>query len=220
MQPDQALQPLEAKFHSPPQAIQRQHVIGGEFRCLQRGHQNEPVGRCERVLRQLVTVLLRLAAGLAATLRGIGLRLTGRDQAQRQWRAAAAADPDRFINPIRLALAKHAEQIKRLAVPLLPAGVLPGGPHHDIAAVRQHIGNAVRLQVDTVAEADLAPHHGDTSLLAAMLVGQHELPEPLAGQIECTVDTPQSVLSFRRAARFRHRRGVDDPDQTAPGLRP
>lgn len=48
------------------QAIQGQHVIGGVFGGFQRGHQDEPVGRCQRVLRQLATVLLCLAAGLAA----------------------------------------------------------------------------------------------------------------------------------------------------------
>jgi hypothetical protein len=52
-----------------------------------------------------------------------------------------------------------------------------------------------------------------------MLVGQHKMAELLARKIRRAMDPPQSVASFRRAARLRHRSGIEDTDQTAMALR-
>ena len=147
-----------------------------------------------------------MAAGLAAALRSISRGFAHGDQAQRQRGTAAAANPDGTINPIGRGLAECVDQVQRLTALLLPTRILPGGPDHHIAAVRQHIGNAVRLQMHAVGNADLAPHHRDAiQLLTLMLVGQHEVAEPLAGNIERAVDPPQPVLALDRTAGLRHR---------------
>src|SRR5579864_5247549 len=214
MQPDHALQPLEAKFHSPAQTIQGQHVIGGEFRGRERSHQDEPVGGREGLLREPIAVLLRLTAGLAPALRSSGVGLADGDQAQRQRRTALASDPYGLIDPpVRRGLAEGIQQVERLAVLLLPAGILPAGPHDDIAAILQYAGNAVWLQVHAVGDADLTLHHRNAiQLLALVLVGQHEMTKPLAGKIERTMDPPEPVPSLRRGARLGYRTGIEDAD--------
>jgi hypothetical protein len=113
-------------------------------------------------------------------------------------------------------LAEAGEKIDRLAVDVEPAGVPPAGAHHDVGALLEHPGDAVRLQIGAVGDADLAFNDGDPiERLAALLIGEREEAEALAGKVESAVDAPELVARLGQPSRLRNRRRVDDPDQTA-----
>ena len=104
---------------------------------------------------------------------------------------------------------------KRLAVLLLPADVAPGRPQHDIAALVQHVGDPVRLQMHTIGDADFAPITAIRSSCSphahrSARTGRSVRP---ADQRRCGAAKSRSLVSLPTG--FRHRTGVDDADQTA-----
>ena len=113
-------------------------------------------------------------------------------------------------------------QVDRPVLIIQPTRIAPAGPHNNITARVQNGCDAIRLQVGTIAYSDLSRHDGDpVQLLAAVLVGQLEVPEALGSspgagcrQIERRVDAPEFVGLLGLRTRFHHRRGIDQADQT------
>src|SRR6476620_3720270 len=62
LQADQALQPLEAEFDAPSQTIEGKHIGCGELLDGQRGQEDDPVGRDERVFGDWIAFPLRVSA--------------------------------------------------------------------------------------------------------------------------------------------------------------
>src|SRR5262245_20915565 len=95
LQADQALEPLEAELDAPSQTIEGKHVSCSELLGSKRGHEDDPVGRGERLFGDLVAFPLCLSSGFAARSRGGLRRLLDGNQTQRKRRAIFASDPDR-----------------------------------------------------------------------------------------------------------------------------
>src|ERR1700712_4679383 len=131
LQADQALQPLEAEFNPPSQAIEGENISGCEVLWLERSYQDHPIGGVERLLRELMASTLRVPAHLA-TRGGDSLRrLPDCDQAHGERLTALTFDPDGSINqPAGRRLAQFGDEIEHIAFAIKPAGALPAGPDH------------------------------------------------------------------------------------------
>src|SRR5262249_19000649 len=217
LQPDQALQPLEAEFNAPSQTIESENVGCREVFRPERGHQNDPIGGVERLPGKLMTAPLRLPPRLAPCLSRCLDRLLDGDQPQRQRCAALGFYPNRAIDqaaPCRLAQLSH--QIDRTALAIEPVGALPAGADDEVRAGVEQLRHPARLQVGPVGDADLAPDHRyAVKCLARRLIGQFEMAKTLPWKIECAVNAPQLIALPGVPSSLRYRRGVDNPDQAA-----
>src|SRR5713226_6043470 len=145
---------------------------------------------------------MRLASRLGSRLR----RLLDRDQTQSERLAAFAFYPNRPIDqPAGRRLAQLGDKIERIAFTIEPACALPAGPDHDVRAGFDHARHAVRLQISTIAKADLARY----------LIGQFEVAKAFLRKVERAVNAPQLVLFPGSRSFLRHRGGVDDTDHPA-----
>src|SRR5229473_3537825 len=95
LQADQALQPLEAEFNAPSQAIEGENISRRKVFRLERGYQDHPIRGVERLLRELVASPLCVPVRPASRGGGSLLRLLDSDQTQGERRAAFALYPDR-----------------------------------------------------------------------------------------------------------------------------
>src|ERR1700736_4989698 len=155
----------------------------------------------------------RLASRLGRSLR----RLLDRDQTQGERLAAFAFYPNRPIDqPAGRRLAQLGDKVERLAVTIEPACALPAGPDHDVRAGFDHARHAVRLQIGTIAKADLARNHRyPVERLALLLIGEFEVAKAFLRKIEGAVNAPQLVLPSGASSVLRHRGGVNDADDPA-----
>src|SRR5208282_1960464 len=111
---------------------------------------------------------------------------------------------------------KLGKNIDGATIGVEPARIPPAGAHDNVSTSFNDRGYPVRLHVNAIAQADLAFHHRDAvHSLTAMLVGQLEETEPLAGQIESAVDAPELVFGLAGGPSLKHRGGIDDADQAA-----
>src|SRR5215204_6207750 len=159
-QANQAFQALEAKLDAPSQAIEGENIGGRELLGAKRGHDNNPICRGERSLRDMVAFPLRVSARLAARGRGGLHRLLDGNQPQPKRRSAFARDPNRLVDqPACRRLTELGAKIDRITISIAPARTLPAGTHDDIGTGVEHGGDAIRLQIRAIADADLAFHH-------------------------------------------------------------
>src|SRR5262245_35647382 len=220
LQADQALEPLEAELDAPSQTIEGKHVSCSELLGSKRGHEDDPVGRGERLFGDLVAFPLCLSSGFAARSRGGLRRLLDGNQTQRKSRAIFASDPDRPIDqPACRGLAQLGNKINRLPFSIEPARALPGSAHEDIGAGLKYDSDAIGLQIGTVSDADLALDDRDPiERLALLLIGQLEMAKSFVWKIESTMNAPQLVLLLGRCTCFGDRGRIDDADH-APAAR-
>jgi hypothetical protein len=130
--------------------------------------------------------------------------------------AARAPDKDRPVDqPGVRRFAEFGEKIDRVPVAVEPASVSPSRAHDEVSALVKHAGDALRLQIGTIGEANLALDDGDPiKPLAPVLVGQFKEAEAFARKVERAVDAPELVALLGQPPRLRDRCRVDDPDQT------
>src|SRR5207248_1924738 len=84
------------------------------------------------------------------------------------------------------------DQIEAVARAVEPAGALPSGAHHNVAARTDHGSDALGLHIGPVGDANLALlDRNSVQPFAAMLVGQFKELEAFGGKIKSTVDAPQ-----------------------------
>src|SRR3954454_4260900 len=133
-----------------------------------------------------------LASGLGSSLR----RFLDRDQTQSERLAAFALYPDRSIDqPAGRCLAQLGDKIKHVALAIEPACALPAGPDYDVGASFDHGSHAVRLQIGTIAKANLTRNHRyPVERFAGPLIGQFEVAKAFLRKIERAVNAPQLVL--------------------------
>ena len=88
--------------------------------------------------------------------------------------------------------------------------------HHDIAARRQHRGDAFGLHVGAIGNADFARLDRDpVEPLAASLLSHFKESEALGGQIKGTVDAPYPVAPPGGGPGLRHGGRIDQANQAA-----
>src|SRR2546425_11430838 len=113
-QADQTFQALEAEFDAPAQSIEGKDIGRREGLCVERGDEDDPVGRRESTLRYLMSTFASVSPRLAPGGFGRLSRLLNRDEGQLQGRTGLAADPDRPINqPACRSLAEPGKKINQ-----------------------------------------------------------------------------------------------------------
>jgi hypothetical protein len=96
-------------------------------------------------------------------------------------------------------MTQFGDQIEPLAGNVQPGGAFPTGPHQHLAPRGEHRGDASRLQVGPVGDADLALlDRYPVEPLATVLVGDFEEPEAFRGQLKTAVDAVASIRRIRR----------------------
>ena len=160
---------------------------------------------------------LRAPACLASRFRRGLCRLLDRDQTQGERDTALTLYPDRPIDQsASRRLAQLGDKIEIIAFAIEPACALPAGPDHEVCAGFEQRRHAVRLQIGAIGKPNLARHHRyPVQRLAGLLIGQFEVAKALLRKIERAVNAPHLVPFPGVRSFFRHRGGVDDPDQAA-----
>jgi len=126
----------------------------------------------------------------------------------------------RSINPRAGCLAELGEKIDRCAVSIEPTRILPARTHQDVGAGIKNCRHAIRLQIGSIGDADFPRHNRNpVQRLASLLVSQLEEAEAFARQIKGAMDAPQPVSLLGEPSRLRHRRGINDADQSPPARR-
>ncbi len=148
-----------------------------------------------------MAALSRLTARLPPRGFGGSCGLLDGDEPQGERRVLFASDKDRPVDqPALRRLAEFGDKIDRLSFLIEPAGVPPSRPHHEIGALVKQAGDALRLQIGAIGEADLALDDGDPiEGFASEFIGQLKEAETFARKVESAWPSvpPSGPLSRR-----------------------
>jgi hypothetical protein len=122
----------------------------------------------------------------------------------------------RSITPLSAALRNSARRSTGSPLASSQRAFRKAGADQHVGALLKHDGDAVGLHVGAIGDADLAFDHRDPiERFTPALIGELEMTEALAREIEGAVNAPQLVAFLGRPSRLGHRGCVDDADQTA-----
>ncbi len=222
VEPEQAFEPLEGKFHLPAQAVRPQHLSCGHCGG-QRGDQHQVAGRPhgERLQRPV-----RAAPVLPAVLRFGGPRRRLRreaedDEARREHRVAArlaalagVVHRDRPLGDLAdRQVAEDPLPGQRRPVRAQQAQPGPAGADDEVGPGRQELPQRRRAGIATVAERHVACLPGGApEALGGALVGEVEIGEAAGDRVVGGVQPPPR----QRAARGR-RGGCRRPAEQRAG---
>jgi hypothetical protein len=206
---EQALHSLEGEFDLPAPAVEGEDVGGGEGVLVERGDEEDELGRLEGLRLDAALVFPGGLPGAGAARFGGGLVEAADDETDGKSIARGALRPDHDGALGVLApgeTVERCEEIERLAVKGTPAHGIPARPHDEMATRRAHRAQVACLEIGAVGDGDLARSDREAAqALAGLAVADLDRGETLAGKVVAGVQAPGS-----RLARSAHRGGVDD----------
>lgn len=186
-----ALEMLEGDLDAPTQSIEGADCRERIFVAIERGDDDDPFARDQRLGQQIAALVACVARELVDRPTALLLGLADRHWTQCDRLFRRTFDPNGSVDkPFAARLFEKRNEIEAVAITLEPARIVPSGPHNDVGAGGAHPPDPVGPQLRTVTHADFARNNiGPVDDLSFALVRHH-----------ASASRPASVIRTRVAS--------------------